>query len=427
MESTKRLIKTVNLFTINAIFILLLTCSFIFAQTSPYQAIRLNDGNPIIEPSMFNNLNDGENINGPSLIRIPDWIPANERANVSAQYYLYFAHHSGDYIRMAWASNIEGPYTLYNDFTTPGDRGVLDNNESNIFLDNDIYIEENHLASPDVIVDDENQRIIMYFHSGSSYFVNNVEQNDQVTWVGTSPYGLEFYDGIESVQLGSSYFRVFEYGGELYALDNGSKINRALDAENPWDAPSGHDFTSSLWERNPNLVFQDDIPVPSSELRVRHTGARVVGDQLHVFYSRRGELQERIQLSTIDMTLDWTQWDPTYPPIEILTPNPGWEGGHREMANSGTSAGVDVNQLRDPDIFEDTDGQLYLIYTGNGEEGIGIAKLYETPIINKTLITIADSHIKESTLDSNFGSLSKIRTSTGTSSSDNRTIYMKFD
>lgn len=34
-----------------------------------------------------------------------------------------------------------------------------------------------------------------------------------------------------------------------------------------------------------------------------------------------------------------------------------------------------VNQLRDPDIFEDVDGQLYLLYTRGGEQAIGIAQL----------------------------------------------------
>ena len=37
--------------------------------------------------------------------------------------------------------------------------------------------------------------------------------------------------------------------------------------------------------------------------------------------------------------------------------------------------GVAVNQLRGPDIFQDEDGQLYLLYTGAGEQGIGIATL----------------------------------------------------
>ncbi|MDN3666949.1 DNRLRE domain-containing protein [Algibacter miyuki] len=426
MRNYKAQILKRRVIRINLLAVILLLSTASFAQNPNYQAIRLNNGNPIVVPAMFSNPADGENINGPSLIRVPDWIPLSERADVTAQYYLYFAHHSGDYIRMAWAANIEGPYSLYNDFVTVGDRGVLDNNGSNIVLDNNIYIEENHLASPDVMVDDANQRIIMYFHSGSSYYVNNVEQNDQVTWVSTSPYGLEFYDGIESVQLGSSYFRVFEYDGDLYAFDNGAKTNKALDGANPWAVPSGHDFTKQLWDRASNNVFADDIPVPSGDLRIRHTGVHVDGNQLQTFYSRRGDLQERIQLSTIDLTVDWESWDPTYAPIEILTPNPGWEGGERTLANSETSSGVDLNQLRDPDVFEDVDGQLYVVYTGNGEGGLGIAKLYEAPPITKTLTTTADAHVREGNT-SNYGALNNLTASAGSSTTSNRMIYMKFD
>jgi len=426
MKIFKSQIPKWRLSSITLLIVCLITSALSFGQNPNYQAVRLNNGNPIIVPSMFSNPSDGENINGPSLIRVPDWIPLNERADVTAQYYLYFAHHSGDYIRMAWAANIEGPYTLYNDFVTVGDRGVLDNNGSNIVLDNNIYIEENHLASPDVLVDDVNQRIIMYFHSGSSYYVNNVEQNDQVTWVSTSPYGLEFYNGIESVQLGSSYFRVFEYNGDLFAFDNGAKTNKALDSANPWAVPTGHDFTEQLWERASNNVFADDIPVPSADLRIRHTGVHVVGGQLQTFYSRRGDFQERILLSTIDLTADWESWDPTYPPIEILAPNPGWEGGERTLDNSETSSGVDLNQLRDPDVFQDNDGQLYVVYTGNGEGGLGIAKLYETPETTTTLTAIADTHVKEGG-NSNFGGLNNLTASSGNSASENRTIYMRFD
>ena len=397
------------------------------AQNSPYQAVRLNNGNPIIEPDMFTDSDDGENINGPSMIRIPDWIPANRRANPNAQYYLYFGHHSGDYIRMAWSRNIEGPYTLYDDFRNSGDRGVLDNANDDIFLGNNTRIEENHLSSPDVHVDNENQRIILYFHSGSSFFVNGDEQRRQVTWVSTSPYGLEFYDNIEPVHLGTSYFKVFEANGDLYSLDNGSNINRAPSLNNPWRAPNGHDFRDRLWDRNPSgHVFQDDIPVPSSELRVRHTGVHVDGDTLLAFYSRRGEFQERIQLSTVDISRDWSQWNPSYPPIEILTANPGWEGGQRTIRNSETSAATNVNQLRDPDVFQDNDGQLYLLYSGNGEEGIGIAKLYRTPSTDVTLRATADAHVRQSS-GSNFGTLNTIRVSTGSSSADQRRIYMRFD
>ena len=117
---------------------------------------------------------EGENVNGPSLIRIPDWISPENRANRSAVYYLYFGHHTGDYIRMAWAENITGPWHLYQvgSDVTRGKRRVRDNGGRDIDVGNNIVIEENHLASPDVHVDDENQRIILYFHSGSSSFFN---------------------------------------------------------------------------------------------------------------------------------------------------------------------------------------------------------------------------------------------------------------
>ena len=48
------------------------------------------------------------NINGPSLVRVPEWVE-----NPLGRYYLYFAHHRGAYIRLAYADAIEGPYTVY--------------------------------------------------------------------------------------------------------------------------------------------------------------------------------------------------------------------------------------------------------------------------------------------------------------------------
>ncbi|MGB0369940.1 MAG: hypothetical protein ACPGN3_01220 [Opitutales bacterium] len=98
---------------------------------------RLNGNQPIIHGQMFLDIDptlthEAGNINGPSLVRLPDWLPVEQRADPSAQYYLYFASHSDVYIRMAWAADIEGPYTLYNthadpllDDGMPG-RGVLD-------------------------------------------------------------------------------------------------------------------------------------------------------------------------------------------------------------------------------------------------------------------------------------------------------------
>ena len=57
---------------------------------------------PIIVPNMDARM--GTNINGPSLIRAPDWLPTPP-----GRYLLYFAHHNGTYIRLAFADAIEGP------------------------------------------------------------------------------------------------------------------------------------------------------------------------------------------------------------------------------------------------------------------------------------------------------------------------------
>ena len=345
----------------------------------------INSNQPIITQALFSRAgvsNEGENINGPSVIRIPDWIAPENRANPDAQYYLYFAHHSGDYIRMAWAAEIKGPWQLYQigSGVPVGDRGVLDLGDSEIILDNGIIIPNNHLASPDAHVDHENQQIILYFHSGSATYVNGVKVSGQLSYVATSDYGLEFYEQIEPVVLGKSYFRVFKYKNIIYALSNDGTPWRALDADAPWTPPTDFDLKKHLWDKHPENPFQRDISAAGfefSELRVRHPSVHVVGDELHVYYSRRGDSPERIQMSVIDLSVgDWELWDASYPPLELFQASPGWEGGElpAEPSKKGNSP-EDVNQLRDPFLFEDDDGSLYMFYTGRGEDAIGIREM----------------------------------------------------
>lgn len=95
--------------------------------------------NPIISPNMDDRM--GDNINGPSTIRVPGWVK-----NPLGKYYLYFAHHQGTYIRLAFADELDGPWRLY----TPG---VLDLSDSHF---------ENHIASPDVHVLEDTCEIRMY-------------------------------------------------------------------------------------------------------------------------------------------------------------------------------------------------------------------------------------------------------------------------
>ena len=50
----------------------------------------------------------GANIQGPSLIRTAAWIK-----NPLGAYSLYFADHKGGYIRLAYADNVLGPFTIH--------------------------------------------------------------------------------------------------------------------------------------------------------------------------------------------------------------------------------------------------------------------------------------------------------------------------
>jgi len=204
-----------------------------------------------------------------------------------------------------------------------------------------------------------------------------------------------FYDNIRPVRFGSSYLRVFSHGGELYSLDNSGFPRRALDPDNPWEPTDDYysDPTTIplLWERHPNRVLQDpieDLGIERGVLRVRHTAVRVVGDELQVFYTERGTnpsnpAPERVLFSTIDLGVDdWEDWQFSYPGELILEAIPGWEGGQFPVLPSELgSAPEDVNQLRDPGVFEDSDGAFYLIYAGRGEDALGIAQLSGADIL----------------------------------------------
>ena len=50
----------------------------------------------------------GKNIQGPSLIKVPPWVP-----DPLGKYYLYFADHKGSYIRLAYADQLIGPWKIH--------------------------------------------------------------------------------------------------------------------------------------------------------------------------------------------------------------------------------------------------------------------------------------------------------------------------
>jgi hypothetical protein len=62
-------------------------------------------------------------------------------------------------------------------------------------------------------------------------------------------------------------------------------------------------------------------------------------------------------------------------PSALLRPELDWEGADLPVRPSYRGAiGVDVNQLRDPALFEE-DGRTWLLYAVRGEAGIALAEL----------------------------------------------------
>lgn len=289
-------------------------------------AIKRFPENPIIYPNMDARM--GNNINGPSLIRMPDWLE-----NPLGAYYLYFAHHQGAYIRLAYADRLKGPWTTY-------EPGTLQLEQTPCVR---------HIASPDLHIDNQNKRLIMYYHGP----VEDRRQADagQCSFVATSTDGLHFNSGSEI--LGTSYFRVFQWGGYTYALSMPGIMNRSQDG-----------FTN--FERGPTLYSKD----------MRHTALKLDGDVLSIFYSNAHDCPERILLSTIELTPDWMDWTPSEP-VTVLQPETECEGINLPLLPSERGwAPEPVCQVRDPAIYREND-KTYLLYTVAGEQGIAIAEMGE--------------------------------------------------
>ncbi|HEU5315829.1 MAG TPA: hypothetical protein VFX49_06930 [Chloroflexota bacterium] len=286
--------------------------------------------NPIIRPHMDARM--GANVNGPSLIRVPEWVQSP-----LGRYYLYFGHHQGKYIRLAYAEALEGPWHTY-------EPGVLD-------LENSFFV--GHIASPDVLVDDDRRELRLYFHGPLAPHDRNVGphgRHAQATRAALSVDGLHF-TAREEV-LGSSYMRVFRYRGAHHGVSMSGIFLRSDDG-----------LTSFV--EGPTLYGEEQ----------RHVGLKRVGDLLYVFHSNRGDCAERIRVSTVDLRPDWNAWRAS-PPQDVLRPEHDWEGVNEPLVPSeGGAIHHPVHQLRDPYVFAE-DGRDYLLYTVAGESGIAIARLF---------------------------------------------------
>jgi hypothetical protein len=245
---------------------------------------------------------------------------------------MYFAHHHGRYIRLAYADTPEGPWHIY-------EPGTLHLDQVERF--------EGHIASPDVHSDDENQRIVMYFHGPTR------DGPGQGTAVAFSTNGIDFEP--EDRTLGLPYFRVFRWNGALYAAAEGRGGVGAICEGEDWAGP---------------FHLEREI----KGVGMRHGAVLVRGNTLYWFYSRRGDAPERIFM--LEVQLERESRDQGIPtPCEVMRPEAAYEGAELGIRPSKSGRAFQpVHQLRDPAIFEE-DGKVYLYYSIAGEQGVAGAEI----------------------------------------------------
>ncbi len=269
--------------------------------------------------------------------------------NPLGRYYLYFSAHKGDFIRLAYADQLEGPWQIYKKgtlqieeslFATMPSKKQVKQIQDPSYKGPDESMP--HIASPDVHVLDNKQEIRMYYHG-------LLKKGRQRSRVARSKDGLHFVP--EPDIISSPYLRVFEYDDWYYAMSMPGIFCRSQNGIDNFEQGS------MLFNRN-----------------MRHSALRVNEDQLQIFWTQVGDSPERILLSTIQLSKNWNDWKPTSP-IEILRPEKDWEGGNIEPTPSFRGAILGpVCQLRDPAIYEE-ENRIFLLYAVAGESGIAISEL----------------------------------------------------
>ncbi len=352
------------------------------ASTVEIELTRIGTG-PILDasrlPVLENEAGRYGNVNFPTLIRVPGWVD-----DPLGTYYLYFSHHKGDEIRLAYADDVAGPWTLYEPGAlrlaasgfpgrpaTAADpvraiadlarhfspfvvRDYLVLNHRATASDRAIRAERGiaaaanrapHIASPDLFVDEQKREIYMYYH-GLEYGTR------QLSRVARSGDGLHFsaLDGT----IPSPYLRSFAYRGTYYLLGMPGVLFRGPSPAGPFEARD-------------RLLF---------EPRMRHAGLWLDGSTLFVFWSRVGDAPEALLMSEVDLAAhDWDDWRATAG-REILRAESAWEGSELpELPSIRGELAFEANELRNPHVFADSDGRKYLLYVGRGEQAIGIARL----------------------------------------------------
>ena len=329
----------------------------------PYCVTYVERIGPIITDSLFpTNIRatEGNNINGPSLISVPEWIE-----NRLGDYYLYFSHHRGQYIRLAYANNVSGPYSLHTE-------GV--SMKSSI-----VY---NHIASPDVHIDNSSHSIVMYFHT-----LDKSSGHGQYTHMAVSHDGLHFE--MQAKDISRYYFRRFNALGEVFGMSpnndgDGSRtfslLHRSRHSER-YRLPTNmsffprarHIFVHPIADNTVVALYSMLFEAPE---RVYCSQLRIVRSKTRASDCPYAIPQKRKNVTTISDRCNYV-WVTLGEQQTVLFPSISYEGGGLPITHSKNGVSREfAREIRDPYVFVDRSTDTsYLLYTIGGEKGIALAKI----------------------------------------------------
>ena len=277
----------------------------------------------------------GQFTNGPTVIKIPDWVEDS-----LGTYYMYIADHHGLDIRLAFSDSLSGPWTV-------SPKPVLR-------LDETLAIRE-HIASPDVYINDDSQTIYMTVHGEPV----STMYDDQVSVLVESQDGIVFaqdpsYAG--SIWATFAYARILKIGDTFVRIDPAKRqVSRSDSIAGPFSAPVRY-----------------SLPIKQ---RHRHASVLLDGSTIVIYYTRVRDAPERIYRATIDASQPWGEWALTNEQC-VRRPELSWEGAKFPVEFSNLGPANSVNQLRDPFIYDDgTDRALFYSYAG--ESGIAMVTISE--------------------------------------------------
>jgi len=271
----------------------------------------------------------------------------------------------GHHIRMAYADSLHGPWKIH-------EPAVLQVKDTAFYRPQPDRVSfrfpYTHIASPEVVVDDERTRIVMYSHgywTEGKPFPNIKTLEELRTWKDESGYWQSTQPAVSNNGLDfksqpgltrQAYMRVIPCSSRWLGMARGGVLYRTEDLLTPFDAgPSPFEGTDY-------------------EKRVRHVALLRRGNLLYIFFSAQGDAPERILATTITMDPDWTRWKISTP-FTVLTPEKAYECVDLPVEPSIVGdISEPARQLRDPAVFEDA-GKTYLLYTICGEQGIAAAEL----------------------------------------------------